>query len=94
MAKEGISRQQRDELFARLRKEPRFRQMMKKDWRAVLKEAEIDPEAVAKGTLSREEIEQFAQQRAAWTIVIVISARLPFAGEQIKFSEAVNFEKR
>lgn len=92
MAREVLSKDERDKLFGMLREKPEFRELMKKDYRAALKEALIDPEVVVKGTLSREEIENFAQQRAAWTITIVIFARQGL--DQIRINEMVNFETR
>ena len=90
--KHVLRHEQKDKLFARLRDEPAFREMIKKDWRAALKEVQIDPEAVAKGTLTREESESFAAQRASWTITIVIFARNGL--EQVSPGEAVNFQAR
>lgn len=93
MAREVVSAKERDRLFGKLREDAKFREMMKKDWREALKAVEIEPDAVVKGTLTREEVESFVQQRAAWTITIVISAARR-GMEQIKLSEAVNFEAR
>lgn len=88
-----LSVKQRDALFTTLKDDPKFRELIKKDWRAGLKKAGIDPEAVVKGTLSRSEIENFASQRAGWTIEIVIFAR-ELGMENISFKEAMNFEAR
>lgn len=95
MAKEKavLSAKQRDTLFTSLKDDPKFREMMKKDWRTALKQSNIDPDSVARGTLTRSEIENFASQRAGWTIEIVISKR-NFDMETIEMKEAVNFEAR
>ncbi len=87
-----ISVRQRDALFNKLKDDPEFREAMKKDWRAALEKLRIKPDAVAKGTLSRREIDDFIGQRAGWTIEIVIAAK-PGA-ERVQVSEAVNFEAR
>lgn len=86
-----ISARTRDKLFKRLHEDPKFRDAMKKDWRRAVKEAGVNPARVVKGTLTREEIQSVAQA-AAWTITIVIAARQGL--EQIKMTEAVNFEAR
>ena len=91
--REAVSAKQRDALFERLRDDPKFRDAMKKDWRAAIGELKIDPKAVAKGTLSRKEIGDFLNQRAGWTIEIVFFNRLT-GNEQISLGEAVNFEAR
>ncbi len=83
----------KDKLFSKLREDSKFRELMKKDWRAALKETDIDPETVVKGTLSRQEIDNFARQRAGWEIIIVIFAR-DTGLERVSLSEAVNFEAR
>ena len=88
-----LTHEQKDKLFARLRDDPKFRELMKKDWRAAFKESAIDPDAVVNGTLSRQEIDNFALQRAGWEIIVVIFVRdlgLP----RVSLSEAVNFEAR
>lgn len=91
--REAVSAKQRDALFEKLREDPKFREALKKDWRGALGELKIDPKAVAKGTLSRKEIGDFINQRAGWTIEIIISNR--FTGsERISMAEAVNFEAR
>lgn len=91
--KSVLSNASKDKLFTKLREDPKFRDLMKKDWRAALKETDINPETVVKGTLSRQEIENFAQQRAGWEIIIVIFVR--DAGlERVSLSEAVNLEAR
>jgi hypothetical protein len=92
MADEVIKKEERDRLFSMLREKPEFREMIKKDWRAALKEVGIDAEKVVKGELSRQEIESFAKQRAGWEIIIVIFARSGL--EKIRINEAVNFEAR
>ncbi len=92
MPREIVHPEHRDKLFARVQEDPKFRQMLKKDWREAFAEMEIDPEKVIGGRLTREEMATFAQQRAAWTITIVISARSGI--DQIAINEAVNFEAR
>ena len=88
-----VSREQRDKLFDRLVEEPAFREAVKKDWQAAFKQAGIDPQAVAKGTLTRQEVANFAGQRAGWEIVIVIFAR-DLGQQRIETRDAVNFEAR
>ena len=91
--REAISARQRDSLFSKLKDDPKFRETMKKDWRAAVQELKIRPDAVAKGALSRREIGDFINQRAGWTIEIVIFNR--FTGsERVHLNEAVNFEAR
>lgn len=89
--REVISARTRDRLFKKLYEDPKFRDSMKKDWRKAVKAVGVDPRRVVKGTLTREEIQSVAQA-AAWTITIVITARQGL--EQIKMTEAVNFEAR
>jgi hypothetical protein len=89
---EVLKKEQRDALFAKLRDDAKLRAMLKKDWKAALKSVNIDPATVAKGTLSRREVESFANQRAGWEIIIVISARQGL--DKIRVNEAVNFEAR
>lgn len=88
----SVNREQRDMLFNKLREDPQFREALKKDWKAALKQVKIDPELVAKGELSRREIENFANQKAGWEIVIVISARTGL--DRVSINEAVNFQAR
>jgi len=84
---------QRDQLFTKLRTDAKFRELVKQDWRKALESTGMKPEAVAKGMLSRSEIESFAGQRASWTIEIVIAGRT--AGlETIELKDAVTFEAR
>jgi hypothetical protein len=92
-AEQVINKEQRETLFSKLREDPAFRETMKKDWRGALKQAKIDPEAVVHGTLSRQEVENFARQRAGWEIIIVISA-MQRGAERVQLNEAVNFEAR
>ncbi len=87
-----VSREVRDKLFTRLVEEPAFREAVKKDWQAAFKEAGIDPHTVARGTLSRQEVQNFAGQRAGWEIVIIIFVR--DLGQRVSINEAVNFEAR
>jgi hypothetical protein len=89
----AISARQRDELFTKLKEDPKFRDAMKRDWREAVQELKIKPDAIAKGVLSRNEVEDFLGQRAGWTIEIVISARVP-GEEQVRLAEAVNFQAR
>jgi hypothetical protein len=89
----AISPKLRDALFTKLKDDPKFRDAMKKDWREAVQQMKIKPEAIAKGVLSRREIEDFLGQRAGWVIEIVISARVPGA-ERVQVAEAVNFEAR
>jgi hypothetical protein len=91
--KSVLTAKQRDALFTGLKDDPKFRELLKKDWRAALKEAKLNPDAVVKGTLSRTEIENFASQRAGWTIEIVIFNR-DSGLENIAVKEALNFEAR
>ena len=90
---EGLTSRQRDALFSRLRDDPAFREAMKKDWREAVTALKIKPEAIAKGALSRREIDDFIGQRAGWTIEIIIFNKLPGA-ERVQINEAVNFEAR
>ena len=90
--KQVLRNEQKDKLFAKLRAEPAFREMIKKDWRAALREVQIDPETVANGTLTREEYDNFAAQRAAGYIIIIIGLRNGL--EQVSLGEAVNFQAR
>ena len=91
--REAISARQRDALFTKLRDDPKFRDAMKKDWRAAIQEMKINPKSVAKGALTRKEIGDFIGQRAGWTIEIIIVNR--FTGmEKISVAEAVNFDAR
>jgi|WetSurMetagenome_2_1015567.scaffolds.fasta_scaffold730490_1 hypothetical protein len=90
-----LSPRQRDALFAKLKDDPKFRDQMKKDWRSAMSAMKIKPEAIVKGVLSRQEIEQFPGQSAAWTIEIVISGKVgPDAVESIATKEAINFAAR
>jgi hypothetical protein len=88
-----LTAKQRDALFTSLKDDPKFRELIKKDWRAALKKTNVDPNAVVRGTLSRTEIENFASQRAGWTIEIVIFNK-DFGLENIAVKEALNFEAR
>ena len=88
-----LTNRQKDQLFAMIKEDPKFRTMMKEDWRKALESVKIKPDAVAKGVLSRNEIESFLGQRAGWTIEIVIAAHRPDM-EAIQVKEAVNFEAR
>lgn len=88
-----LSHHQKDTLFTKLREDPKFRELMKKDWRAALTEVNIKPESVVKGTLSRQEIENFAQQRAGWEIIIIIFDPRS-ALERVSLGEAVNMAAR
>jgi len=90
---EVISARQRDDLFNRLRDDPAFRETMKRDWRAAVRELGINPEQVAKGALSRREVADFLAQRAGWTIEIIIFSRFSGA-ESVEVGEAVNFAAR
>jgi len=90
---EVISARQRDDLFNKLRDDPAFRETMKRDWRAAVREIGINPEQLAKGALSRSEVADFLAQRAGWTIEIVISSRFSDA-ERVAVNEAVNFAAR
>ena len=83
----------RDALFNKLREDEKFRELVKKDWRRALTSMNIKPEAVAKGMLSRSDVESFAGQRASWTIEIVIFAR-NLQQEAVEMKEAVAFEAR
>ena len=87
-----VNKEQREVLFDKLREDRKFREAIKKDWKAALKELRIEPEMVAKGELSRREIESFGQQKAGWEIVIVISARNGL--DRISLNESVNFQAR
>ena len=89
----AISARLRDALFNKLKEDPKFRDAMKKDWREAVQQLKIKPDAIAKGVLSRTEIEDFLGQRAGWTIEIVISAKVPGA-DRVQLAEAVNFEAR
>jgi hypothetical protein len=88
-----LTAKQRDALFTSLKDDPKFRELIKKDWRAALKKSNVNPDAVVRGTLSRTEIENFASQRAGWTIEIVIFNK-DFGLENIAVKEALNFEAR
>lgn len=88
-----LTNRQKDQLFTMLKDDPKFREMMKQDWKKALETVKIKPESVAKGVLTRNEIESFLGQRAGWTIEIVISAHRPDI-ESIQLKEAVNFEAR
>ena len=88
-----LTNRQKDQLFTMLKEDPKFRDLMKEDWRKALETVKIKPDAVAKGVLTRNEIESFLGQRAGWTIEIVISARR-LDMESIELKEAVNFEAR
>ena len=90
---EGLTTKQRDALFSKLRDDPAFREAMKKDWREAVTALKIKPELIAKGALSRREIDDFINQRAGWTIEIVISGKVPGA-ERVQINEAVNFVAR
>jgi len=90
---EVVSAVQRDALFNKLRDDPAFREAMKKDWKAAVKHVGINPDVVAKGTLSREEVNDFAAQRSGWTIHIVISTSASEA-QRVQLSDAVNFAPR
>ncbi len=89
---EVLKKEQRDALFTKLREDPKLRSMIKQDWKAALKSLKIDPATVAKGTISRKEVENFANQRAGWEIIIVVFERGGL--EKIRINEAVNFEAR
>lgn len=88
-----LTNRQKDQLFSMLKEDPKFRELMKQDWRKALETLRIKPDAVAQGVLSRNEIEGFLGQRAGWTIEIVISAHKPGL-EAVQLKEAVNFEAR
>jgi hypothetical protein len=88
-----LTNRQKDQLFTMLKEDPKFRELMKQDWRKALESVRIKPDAVAKGVLSRNEIETFLGQRAGWVIEIVIAGRVP-GMETIELKEAVNFEAR
>ncbi|MCC7157815.1 MAG: hypothetical protein IT161_24765 [Bryobacterales bacterium] len=88
-----LSNRQKDQLFTMLKDDPKFRELMKEDWKRALETVKIKPDAVAKGVLTRNEIESFLGQRAGWTIEIVIAAHRPDM-EAIQLKEAVNFEAR
>ncbi|HSE37810.1 MAG TPA: hypothetical protein VLG74_10940 [Blastocatellia bacterium] len=88
-----LTAKQRDALFTSLKDDPKFRELIKKDWRAALKKTNVNPDAVVRGTLSRTEIENFASQRAGWTIEIVIFNK-DLGLENIAVKEALNFEAR
>ena len=90
--REVLSVQQRDTLFTRLREDREFREVLKRDWRAALKETGVDPEAVVDGQLTREEMQSIGNMRAAWTIIIVIFAKE--MRERLQINEAVNFAAR
>ncbi len=87
-----LKKEHRDALFTKIREEPKFRDLLKKDWRAALKEMKIDPETVVKGKLTREEISTLAQQSGWEIIIIIFEASLGL--ERIRTSEAMNFEAR
>lgn len=88
-----LSAEQRDALFRKLREDPGFREAVKRDWRAAVRQVDINPELVAKGTLSRNEVDDFLTQRAGWTIEIIIFTRA-IEAERVEIGEAVNFGAR
>lgn len=88
-----LSNRQKDLIFNKLKADPKFRELMKQDWKKALASVRVKPDAVVKGVLSRNEIESFIGQRAGWTIEIVISSGRPEL-EAIQLKEAVNFEIR
>ena len=90
---EVVSPQHRDALFNKLRDDAAFREAMKKDWKAAVKQVGINHELVAKGTLSRQEVNDFAAQADGWTIIIAISNRASEA-QRVEMNQAVNFAAR
>jgi hypothetical protein len=89
----ALTPKQRDLLFGKLRDDPAFREAMKKDWRSAVTTLKIKPDAIVKGALSRREIDDFINQRAGWTIEIVIAGRVP-GQERVEINQAVNFQER
>ncbi len=88
-----LKKEHRDALFQKLREDPKFREVLKKDWRAALKQMKIDPDMVAKGKLSRQDTLSFAGARMVSDIIIIIEEVLENR-ERISLSETVNFEAR
>ncbi|HUW94596.1 MAG TPA: hypothetical protein VMW58_02315 [Anaerolineae bacterium] len=50
-----ISAEQRDRLFAEIRDNPKFRALIKEDWRGAMKQMRIDAEEVLKSRMTRVE---------------------------------------
>lgn len=92
-----LTEKQRDALFKRLRDDPKFRELMRKDWRAAMKAVNINPQTVAKSTITNADLMPSTKSgidvdvgfNSGWTISVV-----NFGKESIVVKEPVSFERR
>ncbi len=90
---DGLTPDQRNTLFDRLRYDAAFRGLMKENWRTALRQVGIEPKFVAGGIIKREELEEFAHQAQGWSIHIVIFRQAETA-ERVEVGEALVFQRK
>lgn len=90
---EVLTKAQRDALFLKVRTDPKFRELVKKNWKAAMRAIGIYPLVVADKTITLKD-EGLAGQKgdgAYWTIVILDKGK-PRAN--LILGDSLGFEKR
>jgi len=89
-----ISRDQREKLVELVKKDPKFRELLKKDWPAAMKQAGVDAKELKGRVLKESQFQPFKGGSTKASIEIIIEIFAAAREERIRVEDIVVFNER